>query len=153
MVKCRWMPSVERWFDDEQCRQESVAQHVAQCAICGEYLAALHKLRHGAEAAAFPERIEDTQFPAFMDGIRRRLEPAGRRHGGLWAFASVSAAAMIAAVSMFLVFAGRPRDVTATVVEEATTEIEGATVTVEEWYSSDGDTATIWVHVPEKEVW
>ena len=149
MPKCRWMPEVAEWFDGETDGEAKVAQHVAECPVCAAYLRSLRALRTGTESVALRPAIEEAQLPAFLEGIRIKTARRPRRHTGLWAFASAAAASVIAALSLFLVFTGGSRDVAATVVESAATELEGATVRV---YESD-DTATIWVNVPGKEVW
>lgn len=95
--------------------------------------------------------ISDAQFPAFMDGIRQQLPGQRRPFGGRWALVSVAAAALVVAVSVFAVLnSAQPQDVRATVVEEATTEIEGARVV---WYPNEDGGATVWIEPAEGDVW
>ncbi len=149
MARCTWIRDVERWFDGELAKPDRVARHVTACAACSAHLAALRALRGGTEAVAAREAISEAQFPAFIDDICERLKPKAGYRMGLWAFASVTAAALIVAGSTFLVFTSGPRNATATVIESASTEIEGAKVDVR--YSANG-TATVWVSVAEKDV-
>lgn len=142
---------IERAFDEG----EGIESHLGQAGEADpeveRYARMLATLRAGARALAAREAVSDDQFPAFWDGIQARLDapPAGSRQG-FWAFVSLAAAALIVAISAFLVLFGKTEPVAATtIVEEITTEIEGARIT---WYPSD-DGATVYVNGAEKDVW
>jgi len=113
MGKCRWSQRVERWFDGESREPESVAQHVAGCPQCAAMAARLQRFREGVHAVDVRAEIASGQFPAFLEGIRQGIEAPRRRHTGVWALASVSAAALIVAVSLFAMFTGGPEPVEA----------------------------------------
>lgn len=115
------------------------------------YLADLRAMRKGVEAVAGDGEIPEAQFPAFLDGVEARIQ--SRRSGrwtGLWALASVTAAALIVAASLFVMFDSGPAGVTATVVEGATTDLEGASV---EWSYSEAGDATVWVETDDGDLW
>lgn len=140
---------VERWFDGELNELGEQDAAVFSRPECQAYLEGLRQVHEGIEAVAEDQRIEDAQLPAFMAGIRdgaQRRAPAMRR---MMALASVPTAALIVAVSMYAVFRGAGGDDARTVVEAATTEIEGAQV---ELYYSDDGTATAWVTRPDKDL-
>ena len=147
MAECRWIRKVERWFDGESAESRAVERHVTACDVCAAHLTRLRTIRKTVETVAARETIGDPQFPAFMDGIRGRVErPVRRRHRGFWALASLSAAALIVAVVTFTMLTGGPQEALATEVESCSTELEGATVGS---YSSEDGTATVWVSMPE----
>ena len=151
MGKCRWTKEIERSFDGEETRLDGLNSHLAQCKVCSAYLARLQRLHAGLETLVSREEIHESQFPAFVEGIRERIGTPRRGHRGLWAFASVAAAAVIVALCTLFIVSGGPRDVSATVVESATTELEGVTI---DWYSSDDGTTKIWVTaIQGKDVW
>lgn len=151
MKTCKHEVDVERYFDGDPSAPDWIADHVAECPACHTHMAALEAIRQGAGAITGEAAIEDGQFHAFMDGIRSELDTPGRRWGGLWAVTSLVAASLVVALSTFAIFSGSVDTVEAkTEVEYATTEMEGATTTVE--YSEDG-TATVWVDVPEGDMW
>lgn len=152
MIKCGWTRQVERLFDGESTGLERVKAHVASCPACAGTLRRLTVLREGVSVVAAREEIGAAQFPAFMAGIREQIEAPAPRRTGMWAVLSLTAAALIAALSIFAVASGGPAPVVAehTVVESATTEIEGAIV--EKQNSSDHGPATIWIHPPRKDV-
>jgi len=145
MTRCRWTREVEHWIDGERGDPAAVEKHVAACEPCAAYLADLDRVRQGVQIAAVREAITDAQLPAFMEGIRERLEPPARRHRGFWALASLSAAALVVALLAFSLLTGGPQEVLATEIESFNTELEGATVTS---YLSEDGTATVWVTVP-----
>lgn len=150
MDRCRRIREVERWFDGEIEENSELMQHIDSCPVCSARLEQLRRHRDAVNAVKTPQEIADPQFPAFMEGIRERVESAPRRHGGVWALASVATAALIVAVSAFLVLTnGGPDKVEATVVESCSTEIEGATVTS---YASDNGVATVWVNVAQDDI-
>ncbi len=152
MNKCRWLSRVEQWFDANMPQDHEAARHVATCAECRAEVALWRTLRSGAQHAAQRETIRDAQFPAFMEGVREGIEaPATAwRWSGAWAFASVAAAALITAGSLFAVFSGDPAPVEGTVVESWSTDLEDAEV---RQYSSENGTQTVWVNVAREDMW
>ena len=151
MKSCRYEKDLERWFDGELVDAGEMDSHVEQCTVCTDALEGLRKTREAVRAVAAREEISDAQFPAFMDGLRRQLEEPRHRPGRLWAFVSIAAAACIVAVSTLFMFSQGPTPVAAqSVIEDASTEIDGATTSA--YYSDDG-TATVWVNVPEGDMW
>jgi len=149
MSACRWSKQVEKWFDGELGVEtaQAVSSHIDECKTCAAALASLRRLR---EVSWETPEIGDGQFNAFMEGIREGLAPRRRGRGRFWAAASVSAAALIAAVSAFVVISDEPKKVGATVVESCTTELEGATVNT--YKDEDGDT-TIAVTMSKDDIW
>jgi predicted anti-sigma-YlaC factor YlaD len=150
MRDCRWSPRVERWFDGESREPERVAQHVAECPGCAGLVNRLERWRKGARAVAEKAEIADAQFPAFLAGVREGIEAPERRRSGLWAVVSLTAAALLVALSVFAVFTGPGPAKAHTVVESAETEVEGATVETQD--STEDSSAVIWVHVPRRDV-
>jgi anti-sigma factor RsiW len=152
MSKCHWTQRVDRWFDGQSSPETSpeISAHAAGCAVCSARLAELQRLRNAATAAVRREEIGDSQFPAFMAGVREGLQPPQRGWGRFWAVASLTAAALIAAVSTFIIISDQPQTVDATVVESVTTDIEGATVQTYE--DAEGDT-TIAVTMSKDDIW
>jgi anti-sigma factor RsiW len=152
MRECRWSMKVERWVDGEARDPDAVARHVEECPACTATVKRMQAFRHGIQAVAVREAIAPSQLPAFLDGIREGIDRPARRRTGLWAVLSLSAASLIVAVSLFAVFTGGPEPVVAehTVVESATTEVEGATVKTQD--STDNTRAIVWVHRPQKDV-
>ena len=152
MNEWKWSERVERWFDGE-IRHETTADvsaHVAGCRVCSDRLAELQRLRTAATAAVRREGIGDGQFPSFMAGVREGLEKRQRGWGRFWALASLTAAALIAAISTFVIISDKPKTVDATVVESVTTDLEGATVQTYE--DKEGDT-TIAVTMSKDDIW
>ena len=159
MSKNREQWNIEQWFDGEAPEAAGLADPEGDFSEARSYLEMLEKMRDGVQAVATHEAIGDAQFPAFMDGIREQLEqpkraPARKR----WALASLTAAALIAAVSVYLVLGGgdgngatTPVEAAVTEVESARTDIEGATVHT--YYSSESGVATVWVEPGEGEIW
>jgi anti-sigma factor RsiW len=145
MFECRWTYDVERWFDGEHPEPEAVHGHVETCPSCAGRVARLQRMRAGAQGVAKRHEIGEPQFAAFVKGIRDRVEAPRRGLRGLWALASVTAAALIVAAAAFVVFTSGPEKVNATVVESCTSEIQGATV---ESYSSANGVTTVWLKVP-----
>jgi hypothetical protein len=139
---------LERWFDGEAAEPDPA---VLKRPSTQTHLDALQQLRDAVQSVTVPATIDDAQFPSFMAGIREQLEtPVPRRVGGFWALASVTAAALIVALSVYLVVSGGGASTTPTVVEATSTSIEGAHV---ESYSSDeGGTATVWFTPPERDI-
>ncbi|MCX5758453.1 MAG: hypothetical protein NTU83_08115 [Candidatus Hydrogenedentes bacterium] len=145
----RWMREVERWVDGESSRPEEVAGHVAGCAACMAYENRLRTLRAGVAAVVRTETIGDTQFPAFMGGIRRgRVPRSGWRLS--WRVLSVSMAVVLVllAGSMYTYEYLNVPD--PPVVESASTDIEDGAVTS---YASDNGVTTVWVVSQDNDVW
>ena len=145
MSECRWIRTVEQWFDGACADAQRVSEHLAACPECAAYARRLRVLRDGAAAVAKQEEVRDPQFAAFMAGIREQIQVPRRRHRGAWALVSLTAAALIVAAATFLVLSNGPRTADATVVESCSTEIQGATVTS---YATENGVTTVWVKVP-----
>jgi anti-sigma factor RsiW len=152
MRECRWSKRVERWYDGESHEPETVAEHVHECPACAALLKRMKLFREGIRAVAVRAEIADPQLSAFTQGIHEGLQRPVPRRTGLWTVLSLSAAALIVAISLFAVFTGGPAPAVAqhTVVESASTEVEGATVKTQN--STDNKRAVIWVHRPQKDV-
>ena len=151
MKTCRYEKDVERWFDGELDGAAAIQAHVDTCAACAETLELLRLTRQGVRAVSAEHEIADEHLPAYLDALRRRVEEPKRSYAGLWAFASIAAAALIVSFSTLVMFSDGPAPVEArTVIEDASTEIDGATTS--SYYSDDG-TATVWVNVPEGDMW
>ena len=107
-------------------------------------------MRDGVRAVAGRETIAQGQFPAFMDGIRDRVEMPVRRRGRFWTILSLSSAALVVAISIFSMFV-TPKPVKArSEVESATSDVEGATVNTQD--STDDSPTIVWVHEPKRDV-
>jgi hypothetical protein len=109
-------------------------------------------LREGAQqtAARTPE-ISEGQFGAFMAGIREGIEqPAPRYARSLWATASIAAAALVLVLSLLVIFNQPAEPVQATEVESVHTELDGVSVNC---YDSPQGTTTVWVTMPESDLW
>ncbi len=125
----------------------------------GELHDSLTLIREGARAARRRAEIADAQFPAFLNGIHARIaeEPSRATAFGrsfsrdrLWAVVSLTSAALIVALSAILVFSGETPDVRATtVVEEVSTDIDGASV---HWDTSDDGATVVWVEFAERDL-
>lgn len=152
MSACRWSRQVEKWFDGELPPEAAgaVSLHVEKCEACASVLASMRRIREVASETVSRQEIADGQFGAFMEGICEGIEPAGRGWGRFWAAASVSAAALIAAVSAFVVVSDEPQKVDATVVESCTTDLEGATVRT---YEDEAGDTTIAVTMSKDDIW
>lgn len=152
MSKCRWTRQVEPWLDGQLPPDDAaaVAAHLAGCPACSSQAEGLRRLHEAAGAAVRREEIGDAQFSAFMAGVRDGVTMPVRRWRRFWAVASLTAAALIAALSTFIIMADGPEKVDATVVESATTELQGATVST--YADEDGDT-TIVVTVGKDDIW
>ncbi|NIA15465.1 MAG: hypothetical protein GWP08_15485 [Nitrospiraceae bacterium] len=152
MRRCGWEKRVELWFDGEGAPTDPEAAHVAQCPHCAAQVAQWGALRSAVRETAASEAIADAQFPAFFDGIREQVRTPmrPRGHRKLWAALSLTAAALIVAISAVVVFRDGPQPVGATVIESCSTELEGATIRS---YSSDEGVATVWITVSQDDVW
>lgn len=151
MFECRWRPRIERWFDGQSSDTADVERHVGECAECARFLSSLRLMRTHVEASSKQHEIRDAQFAAFMDGIRERVEtPVRGHHRGLWAALSLTAAALIVALSTFFMFTGGLGKAKATVVESASSELEGAQIKT---YDSGDGVTTVWITVAKDDVW
>lgn len=150
MASCRYEQTVARWFDGETVDETAVRSHLDACARCRAYLARLKGLRARVAQTKTGARIEDTQLPAFLRELEQRIDVAPARRVGVWAMASVGAAAIVVAVSVLSIFSSGPKPIEATVIEHASTDIDGATT---ETYITDDGTATVWVNLPEGDLW
>ena len=150
MRNCRWTKDIERWFDGESRHADRVQRHVTDCADCAAYLEGLQALRYGATDATRREEIQDPQFPAFFDGIREAIGTPRRGHGRLWALASGTAAALIAAMSLVVMFGSGHAPVDATVIESCSTDLEGASISTSD---SKNGVPTVWITVTQDDVW
>jgi hypothetical protein len=139
----KWERDIARRFDGEA--GESMSGIAA--ADAASYEAGLRLLREGARQASQRAEIADGQFSAFMDGIRENIERPARHYRGFWAVFSLSTAALLVALSAFLVF-GTGDQTTPSVeavtnkVETVSTEINGATV---DSYTDGEGTTVLWV--------
>jgi anti-sigma factor RsiW len=150
MSKCRWTRQIEKWFDGEEAgKSGDIEKHLASCPHCTSYLRSLRTLRERVRLVSRREEIQDAQFPAFMHGIRERLEAPPRRSAGMWAAVSLVTASIIVASATLLIMTGGPQSVKATVVESYSTDLEGATV---DTYSTEDGTAVVWVNVTGKDI-
>ncbi len=114
------------------------------------YRQTLVRLREGAQAAAKAPEISDAQFGAFMAGIRDGIEAPAPNARGLWALASLSAAALVLVLSLLAIFARPNEPIKATEVESAHTELDGVAV---DWYDAPEGMTTVWVTMPEADLW
>lgn len=130
-------------FDGEMPLSEAERAALLSDAELAAYAEALPAMHAGAQVARVTPRIEDAQMGAFMAGIQQGLAtPSPAPHRGVWAAVSLTAAAMVIAVSAFVVFDGGPQPVQANEVESISTDLEGARLDV---YDSDEGITTIWI--------
>ena len=139
----RWQQEVASRFDTEGMERSKGKTPEERA-----YVTALERLRAGAHAVATHAEIRDAQLPAFIHGIREGIQtpPGGYRR--VWALLSLSTAALLVALSAFLVFTWH-KDETASVVEAASTQIQGATVSS---YSQEDGSAVVWVRIPRRDL-
>lgn len=142
---------MQRWFDGAASPDSHIQARWEHDSELAEELHWWSVMRAGCEQVRAHPTIADTQMPAFLDQVRESIQQApGRRFGGWWAFTSVAAAALLVAVSAFVIFSGGPSEVKAhTVVENYSTELEGATVDMD---TTEDGTVTIWVNTAQKDV-
>jgi len=154
MSTCKFETDVERWFDGETTSLTNVEAHIRECARCSETLELLKMTRQGVENLASNEEIADAQIPAFLDGIHEGIEGGTTTsYRSRWAFFSLAAAALVVTVSSISVMPFSPDRVGAEVeteIESVTTDIEGATT---ESFHTDNDTPTVWVNLPDGDLW
>ena len=129
-----WRKDVERAFDGEGTPVSGAEAEA--------YTRDLQRMRDGVEAVREQPEISDAQFGSFMAGIREQIDtPTRGHHRGLWAVASLCAASLLVALSVYLVVFTGTNGVHSE-VEAATTEIPGAAV---DWESDDEGNAEVWV--------
>ncbi len=146
MKTCEYIERVERWFDGEMAAAEEVEEHLAGCPECTRGLKDLKTLRTAVESTKAYAEVSDAQFPSFMRGIEDGIELPKRRHVGAWALSSVLAAALVVALSLISIVSPGPEPLQAVTVEEASTEIEGATT--ESVYVNE-ETTMVWINLPD----
>ena len=153
MKSCRFESKVEQWFDGESDDAASVELHLSRCTACADYVKILQFTREGALAMTGSRpQISDTQWPSFVSGIREEIETHQNRYNrGWWAMASLVSASLVVATSVFYMITGGQKPVVAeTTIESYSTEIDGATT--KSFYTENG-TATVWVNLPEGDMW
>lgn len=114
------------------------------------YHDAVLALRRGVASAAIAPEIADGQFNAFMQGIRDGIETPAPRHYGVWAAASLAAAALVLVFSALAFFTTGSEPVRAAEVESAITELEGVTI---HSFDNQQGLPTVWVTMPESDLW
>lgn len=151
MNPCQYHEAVSKWLDGESHDGASIEQHIAGCPECSAHRTFVERTRAAIASASERVEIGEAQMPAYLNTLREKTQGAPRSRRGLWAFASVATAALLAALSIVVVFSGTPEAVEAeTVVESVSTDIEGATA--RSFYGEDG-TAIVWVNVPDGDLW
>lgn len=150
-MNCTFGERVERWFDGELADGDGIRAHLAVCPACTEHLATLERMRAGFAARKAVPAITDVQMNAFLNELRDRVETAPvARPLRFWTMLSAAAAAIVVVVSLFSIVQPAPKPIEATVIERRSTDIEGATTSVS---VSDDGTTTVWVNVPEGDMW
>lgn len=114
------------------------------------YRNALLVFKRGAAAAAHAPEINDAQFNTFMQGIREGIATPEPRFYGLWTLASLAAAALVLLISALAFLSTGSEPVRATEVESVATELEGVTIRS---YDSKQGMSTVWVNMPENDLW
>jgi anti-sigma factor RsiW len=150
---CRYTSYVEQCFDGHAEETEQLRRHIEGCPACKGTLATLSLLRNACPKPD-PAEVNAAQFPAFYRGIMEGVSAPQRRYGRVLTALSLAAAALIVAVSCFVIFTELtegPARVDATVVESCSSELEGATVTT--YDDSKGEVTTVWVTVAREDVW
>lgn len=148
MFKRKKMKQIGALLDGEPHYSGDAEHHLGDAA-CRDYADAVRLMRSGAREAAHAPEISDAQLGAFIAGIRDGIERPEPRTAGLWATASVVAAALVLVLSLLAVFSRGGEPVRATEVESAYTELEGVTVE----FDNRGDVSTVWVTMPESDLW
>ncbi len=146
MSTCRYLERVERWFDGEMAESQDLEKHVAGCSPCAARLEELKTLRAAVDSARAREEIGDAQFPSFMQRIEEEIQSPKRRPVGLWALASVAAAAVVVAFSLLSIVSPGPEPLQAVSIEESSTDIDGATT--ESVYVNE-ETTMVWINLPD----
>lgn len=148
MKTCRWMQRVEALHDGIQ--DAKTQTHLGKCALCAAHLDRLKRFSAAIAAVRHEATIEDAQFGAFMAGIHEEIAPKPAWRRGFWAMASLSAAALLIALSLWGVFRLGLDPHAMTEVEAMQTELEGASL---DWVPADDGVATLWVNVSEDDTW
>jgi len=150
MKSCRWFKDVEALVDGEARDPQAVETHVSGCATCSAHRDGLLLWRSALAPAVPVPVLSDQQFPAFMEGIKAGISEPRSSSGGIWALLSLAAAALVIAVATFSMFSNpSPAPVDANEVESVSTDIEGATVGVE---NGENSVTTIWISIGEDDV-
>jgi anti-sigma factor RsiW len=150
MKNCRWFKDVEALVDGEARNAQAVESHVSDCPVCAAHRSGLLEWRAALAPALSAPVLSDQQFPAFMEGIRAGIQEPRTRSGGIWALLSLAAAALVIAVATFSMFSNPASvRVNANEVESVSTDIEGATVGVE---NGENSVTTIWISIGEDDV-
>lgn len=150
MKSCRWFKDVEALVDGEARNAQAVETHVSDCPDCAAHRDGLLRWRAALAPAVPVPVLSDQQFPAFMEGIKAGIHEPRPRIGGIWALLSLAAAALVIAVATFSMFSDPgPAPVDANEVESVSTDIEGATVGVE---NGENNVTTIWISIGEDDV-
>ncbi len=150
MKSCPQEINVERIFDGA-ADSAALRSHLDACPSCRAYLAGLERMRAGFAVRKAAPEIADAQLPAFLRQLQDRVEAApAARPVRLWAMFSAATAALVVTVSVLSIVSTGPKPIEATVIEERSTEIQGATTAVT---VADDGTTTVWVHVPEGDMW
>lgn len=152
MNNCRWMTEVEKWFDGQATNAGQVESHIQTCTTCQKHLAGLKQLRRLSTMLkqTNTNEIRDFQLPAFIQGIHEGIDQPLRRPHRIWAIISITAAALIVAISTFLVLTNGTDTVDATVIESTSSDLDGATIRT---YDTEDGVATVWITGPQEDVW
>ncbi len=148
MKSCSWFKDVEALLDGEARNEKAVEAHVVACPACAAHHDSLLAWRHSLVPALATPVLSDQQFPAFMEGIKAGIHEPHRRSGGIWALMSLAAAALVIAVATFSMFTG-PEPLKADEVQSVSTEIEGASVSVE---TPEGGVTSINIHIGKDDI-
>ena len=112
------------------------------------YLASLGMVRDQIHAAPVEHGIDDPQFSTFMRGIEQGMDKSPSPWRGRLIWASMTAATLILALSIFSIVTPPPAPVDATEVDFVKTELSGATT---EWTESE-DVVTLWVNTSKEDI-
>ena len=148
MKTCSWFSDVEALIDGEARNASAVEDHVTACPACAAHHETLVQWRKALSTARPAPVLSEPQFPAFMEGIRAGIHQSQPRSGGIWALLSLVAAALVIAVATFSMFTG-PTPLKADEVQSVSTDIDGATVSVE---SPMGGVTTINISVGKDDI-
>jgi len=151
MMMCSQQMNVERYFDGAAPDVAAVQSHLEVCAECRGHLASLERMRAGFAIRKAAPEIADAQLSAFMRELHDRVETAPvARPFRFWATISAAAAALVVTISILSIMSPGSKPIEATVVEQRSSDIEGATTSVS---VADDGTTTVWVNVPEGDMW
>ena len=148
--KKRKLIRIEKMFDQEPVENGEAILSEAPGTYASDHLKTLRRIREAVRSPKNRKQIGDAEFPLFWKGIEKALLTPQPEKQPVWAIVSLAAAALLVAASIFTIFFGKTEPVVAqTIVEELTTDIEGARVG---WFSSE-DGATVYVSFAEKAIW